>query len=82
MLIGLHGSCGFIAVVGDVFKGEVLYNGGLTILPDSLIDAMVVNAKILLLLPGTNTWENRKHEAILKKAREFLVLGHRGGGSL
>lgn len=35
--------------------------GGLTILPDSLIDAMVVNAKILLLLPAANTWENLKH---------------------
>ncbi|MEA5072824.1 MAG: hypothetical protein VB030_01460 [Eubacterium aggregans] len=56
--------------------------GGLTILPDSLIDAMVVNAKILLLLPAANTWENLKHGAILKKAREFLALGHRGGGSL
>lgn len=49
--------------------------GGLTILPDCLINDMVVSETSVLLLPGANTWSEAKHGAIIKKASEFLALG-------
>lgn len=49
--------------------------GGLTIVPDCLIDDMVVNETSALLLPGANTWSDPKHGAIIEKAREFLSAG-------
>src|SRR5512140_2131061 len=49
--------------------------GGMTIVPDCLIDDMVVSETSMLLLPGANTWNDPKHAAILKKASEFLASG-------
>ncbi len=49
--------------------------GGLTIIPDCLIDDIVVNETSVLLLPGADTWNDSKHGTILEKAREFLALG-------
>jgi len=49
--------------------------GGMTIVPDSLIDDMVVSETSLLLLPGADTWNDPKHSAIINKASEFLSLG-------
>lgn len=49
--------------------------GGLTVVPDCLINDMVVSETSVLLLPGANTWSEPKHGAILEKAREFLDLG-------
>ncbi|MDP4153354.1 MAG: type 1 glutamine amidotransferase family protein [Bacillota bacterium] len=49
--------------------------GGMTIVPDCLIDDMVVNEKSVLLLPGADTWNDSKHGAIIEKASEFLSLG-------
>ena len=49
--------------------------GGLTVVPDCLIDDIVASETSVLLLPGANTWNEPKHGAILEKAREFLDLG-------
>lgn len=49
--------------------------GGLTIVPDCLIDDMVVNETSVLLLPGANTWSDPKHGTIIKKVSEFLSVG-------
>ncbi len=49
--------------------------GGMTIVPDCLIDDMVVNETSILLLPGADTWNDPNHGAIMEKAREFLALG-------
>lgn len=49
--------------------------GGLTILPDCLIDDMVICETSVLLLPGANTWNDPGRDAIIKKASEFLSLG-------
>lgn len=46
--------------------------GGMTIVPDCLIDDMVVSEKSMLLLPGADTWNDPKHANIIEKAREFL----------
>lgn len=49
--------------------------GGLTIVPDCLIDDIAVSATSVLLLPGADTWNDPKHGAIIEKASEFLSLG-------
>ena len=49
--------------------------GGLTIVPDCLIDDIVVSETSTLLLPGADTWNVPKHNAIIEKAREMLSFG-------
>lgn len=49
--------------------------GGLTIVPDCLIDDIAVSETSVLLLPGADTWNDPKHGAIIEKASEFLSLG-------
>lgn len=56
-------------------KEPVHTMGGLAIVPDCLIDEMVVSGTSMLLLPGADTWSSPKHAAIIEKASEFLSLG-------
>lgn len=49
--------------------------GGLTVIPDCLIDDITANKTSVLLLPGADTWDDPRHDAIIKKADEFLSLG-------
>lgn len=56
-------------------KEPVHTMGGLTIIPDCLIDDIIVNETSVLLLPGADTWNDPKHGAIIEKAGEFLALG-------
>ena len=49
--------------------------GGLTIVPDCLIDDIVVSETSMLLLPGADTWNDPKHGAIIEKASDFLSIG-------
>lgn len=56
-------------------KEPIQTMGGLTIVPDCLIDDVVVSETSLLLLPGADTWNDQRHGAIIEKAREFLSLG-------
>lgn len=49
--------------------------GGMTIVPDCLIDDIVVSETSVLLLPGANTWNDLKHVAIIEKASELLAIG-------
>ena len=49
--------------------------GGLTVVPDCLIEDVVVDEKSVLLLPGADTWNNPEHGAIIRKASEFLSAG-------
>ncbi|WP_444658333.1 type 1 glutamine amidotransferase family protein [Caproiciproducens sp. R2] len=46
--------------------------GGLTIVPDCLMDDIVVSETSMLLLPGADTWNDPKHGAIIEKASELL----------
>lgn len=66
--------CVSLKTVGDS-KEPIQTMGGLTIVPDCLIDDMVVRETSVLLLPGANTWNDPKHGAIIQKASEFLSLG-------
>ncbi|MDE5718019.1 MAG: DJ-1/PfpI family protein [Lachnospiraceae bacterium] len=56
-------------------KESIQTMGGLTIVPDCLIDDIIVNEANVLLLPGANTWNEPKHGAIIEKADEFLSCG-------
>ena len=49
--------------------------GGLSIVPDCLVDDMEISETSVLLLPGANTWNHLKHSPIIQKASEFLALG-------
>lgn len=56
-------------------KEPIKTMGGLTIVPDRLIDDIVVSETSVLLLPGADTWNDPKHGAIIEKASESLSLG-------
>lgn len=56
-------------------KAPIHTMGGLTIIPDCLIDDIVVSETSVLLLPGADTWNDPKHGTILEKASEFLSSG-------
>jgi putative intracellular protease/amidase len=49
--------------------------GGLTVVPDCLIDDIAMSETSVLLLPGADTWNDPKHGAIIEKASEFLSAG-------
>ena len=49
--------------------------GGVSIVPDCLIEEMMVSENSMLLLPGADTWSDPKHGAIIEKASEFLSSG-------
>lgn len=58
-----------------ISKEPVKTMGGLTILPDCVVDDIPGNNKSVLLLPGGNTWDNPTHSSIVKKAAELLSVG-------
>lgn len=49
--------------------------GGLTIVPDHIIDDLAVTEESVLLLPGADTWDQPRHRAVIEKARAFLAAG-------
>lgn len=49
--------------------------GGLTIVPDCLIDDVIVNDTSVLLLPGADTWNHPMHHTIIEKASNLLSIG-------
>ena len=55
-----------------ISKRPVKTMGGLTIIPDCVVDDIAVNGESMLLLPGANTWDLPKHSTIIEKADEFL----------
>lgn len=58
-----------------ISMGPVKTMGGLTIVPDCVINDIVVSEKSVLLLPGANTWDDPKHGAIIEKADELFSAG-------
>ena len=59
----------------SISKEPVKTMGGLTIIPDCVINDIAVNEESVLLLPGANTWDNPNHAAIIEKASELLSVG-------
>lgn len=56
-------------------KEPITTMGGVTIIPDCLVDDITTNETSMLLLPGADTWNDPKHQAIIEKAAEFLSAG-------
>ena len=54
-------------------KEPIKTMGGLTIVPDCLIEDIALSKESVLLLPGADTWNAPKHGAIIKKASELLL---------
>ncbi len=48
--------------------------GGMSIVPDCLINDIVMSETSVMLLPGADTWNDPKHYAIIEKAGELLSL--------
>lgn len=59
----------------SISKQPVKTMGGLTIIPDCVIDDIEVNDKTVLILPGANTWNEPQNSAIIKKAEQVLSCG-------
>lgn len=59
----------------SISREPVKTMGGLTIIPDCVINDIAVNEESVLLLPGANTWNNSNHGAIIEKASELLSVG-------
>lgn len=55
--------------------GRVKTMGGLTVIPDITLDEVSVSEESLLILPGGNTWGDRKHLPVITKAKEILLSG-------
>ncbi|MBP3889051.1 MAG: glutamine amidotransferase [Cellulosilyticum sp.] len=49
--------------------------GGLTIMPDCLVEEIILNEKNVLILPGADTWNNPSHNPIIEMAKKFLEIG-------
>lgn len=49
--------------------------GGMTVVPDCLLEEIVVRETSVLLLPGADTWNDPRHGAIIEKAGELLSCG-------
>lgn len=56
-------------------KEPIKTMGGMTIVPDCLIEDVLTSETNVLLLPGADTWSDPKHSAIIEKTREFLACG-------
>ena len=63
-----------LKTVGNA-KDPIHTMGGLTVVPDCLIDDVAVCETSVLLLPGANTWNDPKQGAIIEKASELLSAG-------
>lgn len=56
-------------------KEPVKTMGGLTVMPDCVVEDIAVDKTSVLILPGANTWDDPKHIAVIEKARELLADG-------
>lgn len=55
-------------------KEPIKTMGGMTVVPDCVINDIEVKPSSILLLPGADTWSNPKHFEILEKAKELLTV--------
>lgn len=49
--------------------------GGMTIVPDAALAGLTPNESVMLILPGSFTWEKGEHAAVVEQARAFLDAG-------
>lgn len=66
---------GVTVKTAGISRSPVKTMGGLTIIPDCVVDDIAVSEKSVLLLPGGNTWDDPKHSSVVRKAAELLSAG-------
>lgn len=59
----------------DYSKKPITTMGGLTIVPDCVVEDITLDETSMLLLPGADTWNDPIHGAIIEKAKELLTVG-------
>lgn len=58
-----------------ISKEPVKTMGGLTVIPDCILDDMEIAETSVLLLPGADTWNDPKQAAVIEKAGALLSVG-------
>ena len=58
-------------------KKPIQTMGGLTVVPDCLIEEIAVSGTSVLLLPGANTWNDPKHGAIIELSLIHICITRR-----
>ncbi|RDY27662.1 glutamine amidotransferase [Romboutsia weinsteinii] len=63
-----------IVTVGND-KNPITTMGGLTVLPDIVVEECNLKSRDVLILPGGETWTSKGNELVLSKAKEALEEG-------
>ena len=58
-----------------ISKEPVKTMGGLTVIPDCILDDVEIGETSVLLLPGADTWNDPKQAAVIEKAGALLSAG-------
>ena len=66
---------GFHVRTVGVSREPVKTSGGVTILPDMTLAELEPEHSALLILPGSDEWEQRKYPEAIEKAKAFLAAG-------
>lgn len=66
--------CVSVQTVG-LSKAPIQTMGGLTVVPDRVLEEIAVAQTSVLILPGANTWNDPRHGAVIEKARALLAVG-------
>ncbi|MGY0373353.1 DJ-1/PfpI family protein [Clostridium sp. JNZ J1-5] len=65
----------FVIKTVSTSKNPIQTIGGLSIIPDCLIDEIDENNMVALLLPGAESWNSEKNNQILEKALSYIDKG-------
>lgn len=65
----------FVIKTVGASKNSIKTIGGLTIIPDCLLDEMDENNMVALLLPGAESWNSKENNQILEKALSYIYKG-------
>ena len=58
-----------------IHKRPVTTIGGITILPDMMLNELEPNYSAMLILPGGTAWDEKKNTEAVEKSMEFLAAG-------
>ena len=58
-----------------ISKETITTMGGLKIIPDCEIEDIILNKESILVLPGSDMWNDPKHLYIVEKAKQLLEIG-------
>lgn len=59
----------------SISKEPIQTMGGLTVVPDCLINDITIDKNTVLLLPGATTWNDPQNATIINKANDLLAVG-------